>query len=91
MKLSIALRKSKFDLPYINMTRVACVVEHKLKCIIIQNSITLSHHKFENYKIVLVNKNTLRWIKNNTWGIYNDNVIKVTYSNVLFWGGKSFR
>jgi hypothetical protein len=66
---------------------VPCVVEHILKCIIIQNSITPSHHKFENYKIVLVNKNTLGWIKNNTWGIYNDNVIKVTFSNVLFWGG----
>lgn len=87
MKLSIALRKSKFDLPYINMTSVACVVEHKLKCIIIQNSITPSHHKFENYKIVLVNNNTIGWIKNNTWGIYNDNVIKVTFSNVLFGGG----
>ncbi len=68
------------------MISVACVVEHILKCIIIQYSITPSYHKFENYKIVLVNINTIGWIKNNTWGIYNDNVIKVTFSNILFCG-----
>jgi hypothetical protein len=91
LRLSISLKISKFDLPYINVISVACVVEHISKCIINQNSITPSYRKFENYKIVLVNRNTLWWIKNNTWGIYNDNVIKVTFSNVLFCGEKSFR